>query len=117
MGLSIKGISYQPRHDPGPRLFVRLQVLVRPRLRRLFDRRITRKLNALLADAMATARRRFHGPITYAAGGWEKVDWSGFDIPRLPRPLSVEYAVGACVSGGSRHRRRARRLPTRQAVR
>jgi hypothetical protein len=69
-----------PGMIPGPRVFVRLQVLVRPRLRRLFDRRITRKLNALLADALATARRRFHGPITYASGGWEKVDWSGFDI-------------------------------------
>jgi len=65
---------------PGPRVFVRLQVLVRPRLRRLFDRRITRKLDALLADALGTARRRFHGPITYAAGGWEQVDWSGFDV-------------------------------------
>jgi hypothetical protein len=69
-----------PGMIPGPRVFVRLQVLVRPRLRRLFDRRITRKLNVLLAEALATARRRFHGPITYAAGGWEKVDWSGFDI-------------------------------------
>jgi hypothetical protein len=65
---------------PGPRLYVRLQVLVRPRLRRLFDRRITRRLNALLAEALTTARRSFHGPITYAAGGWEKVDWSGFDL-------------------------------------
>jgi hypothetical protein len=65
---------------PGPRVFVRLQVLVRPRLRRLFDRRITRGLNALLADALATARRSFHGPVTYAAGFWEDVDWSGFDL-------------------------------------
>jgi hypothetical protein len=69
-----------PGMIPGPRVFVRLQILVRPRLRRLFDRRITRKLNALLAEALATARRRFHGPVTYASGGWEKVDWSGFDI-------------------------------------
>ncbi|MFC5752299.1 hypothetical protein [Actinomadura rugatobispora] len=65
---------------PGPRVFVRLQVLVRPRLRRLFDRRVTRGLNALLADALATARRSFRGPVTYAAGFWEDVDWSGFDI-------------------------------------
>ncbi|MFI6522786.1 hypothetical protein ACIBF1_45035 [Spirillospora sp. NPDC050679] len=65
---------------PGPRVFVRLQVLVRPRLRRLFDRRITRKLNALLASAVAAARREFQGPVTYAAGAWERVDWSGFDV-------------------------------------
>ncbi|MFI0356489.1 hypothetical protein [Actinomadura sp. 9N407] len=65
---------------PGPRLFIRLQVLVRPRVRRLFDRRITRKLGRLLADALRTARASFHGPVTYAAGAWEQVDWSGFDL-------------------------------------
>ncbi|MFB4318685.1 hypothetical protein [Actinomadura sp. 21ATH] len=65
---------------PGPRVFVRLQVLVRPRLRRLFDRRITRKLNVLLAAALAVARRAFEGPVTYAAGAWERVDWDGFDV-------------------------------------
>ncbi|MFV2178855.1 hypothetical protein ACFHW2_41565 [Actinomadura sp. LOL_016] len=69
-----------PGMIPGPRVFVRLQVLVRPRLRRLFDRRITRKLNALLAEAVAVARSAFQGPVTYAAGAWERVDWSGFDV-------------------------------------
>ncbi|GAA3954657.1 hypothetical protein GCM10023085_41410 [Actinomadura viridis] len=65
---------------PGPHVFVRLQVLTRPRLLRLFDRRITRGLHTLLADALAAVRPRFHGPVTYAAGAWEKVDWSGFDL-------------------------------------
>ncbi|WP_127937926.1 hypothetical protein [Nonomuraea polychroma] len=69
-----------PGMIPGPRVVVRLQVLVRPRLRQLFDRRITRRLNDLLDDALSTARRCFHGPVSYAAGGWEKVDWSGFDF-------------------------------------
>lgn len=63
---------------PGRWLFLRVQVLVR--WRRLFDRRITRKLKALIPVALATARREFHGPITYAAGYWEQVDWSGFDL-------------------------------------
>ncbi|WP_407564584.1 hypothetical protein [Streptomyces sp. 184] len=63
---------------PGPRLFLRLQVLVR--WRRFFDRRITRKLRPLLADALATARGVFDGPVTYAAGYWEDVDWTGFDV-------------------------------------
>ncbi|MHA4814259.1 hypothetical protein ACXZ65_07885 [Streptomyces aculeolatus] len=63
---------------PGPRLFVRLQVLVR--WRRFFDRRITRKLRPLLADALATARGVFDGPVTYGAGYWEDVDWTGFDV-------------------------------------
>ncbi|GAA1255029.1 hypothetical protein GCM10009609_17890 [Pseudonocardia aurantiaca] len=65
---------------PGPRVFVRVEVLVRPHWRRLFDRRITRKLQRLLASALATAREHFHGPITYASGYWEHVDWSGFDV-------------------------------------
>lgn len=65
---------------PGPRLFLRLQVLIRPRWRRLFDRRITRRLPRLLTRAMSTAREHFHGPVTYAAGYWEQVDWSGFDL-------------------------------------
>ena len=63
---------------PGPRVFIRVQVLVR--WRRFFDRRITRKLNVLLNTALLTARRSFQGPITYAAGYWEQVDWSGFDL-------------------------------------
>ncbi len=67
-----------PGMIPGPRLFLRLQVLVR--WRRFFDRRITRKLNGLIAAALPVARAAFDGPITYAAGFWEQVDWSGFDL-------------------------------------
>jgi hypothetical protein len=63
---------------PGRWIFLRVQVLVR--WRRFFDRRITRKLGVLIRAALATARREFHGPITYAAGSWEQVDWSGFDL-------------------------------------
>ncbi|MEV6284348.1 hypothetical protein [Kribbella sp. NPDC051770] len=63
---------------PGPRVFVRVQVLVR--WRRFFDRRITRKLGVLLKAALAIARESFHGPVSYAAGYWEQVDWSGFDV-------------------------------------
>lgn len=63
---------------PGPYVFLRLQVLLR--WRRFFDRRITRKLNTLLAAALSTARAAFHGPVTYGAGYWEDVDWSGFDL-------------------------------------
>ncbi|MEU5883707.1 hypothetical protein [Spirillospora sp. NPDC047279] len=69
-----------PGMIPGPRVFVRLQILIRPKLRRRFDRRITRKVNRLLAAAAATARRSFDGPVTYAAGAWERVDWTPFDI-------------------------------------
>lgn len=79
---------------PGPNEFARLQVIVRPRLRRLFDRRIRRKLDALLAELLATARREFHGPITYAAAGWENVDWAGFDVVGVNLYRSRANAAG-----------------------
>ncbi len=63
---------------PGPRSFIRLQVVLR--WRRLLRRRVARRLDALLAAAAATARRHFTGPLTYAAAGWEQVDWSRFDV-------------------------------------
>jgi hypothetical protein len=63
---------------PGPRSFVRLQVVLR--WRRVLRRRVTRRLDALLVEAVATARRHFTGPLTYAAAGWEEVDWSRFDV-------------------------------------
>ncbi len=65
---------------PGHVVFVRLQFLIRPWLRRLLDSRITKRLHRLLADALSTARLHFEGPITYAAAHWESVDWSGFDL-------------------------------------
>ncbi|MFI6984100.1 glycoside hydrolase family 113 [Embleya sp. NPDC050154] len=63
---------------PGPRSFLRLKLILR--FRRLLRRRIDRRLHSLLTTAVATARRRFDGPLTYAAAGWEHVDWSLFDL-------------------------------------
>jgi hypothetical protein len=63
---------------PGRWVFLRLQVILR--WRRYLDRRITRRLNALLTDLLAVARREFAGPVTYAASFWERVDWSAFDV-------------------------------------
>ncbi|MCF6474653.1 hypothetical protein FAF44_40685 [Nonomuraea sp. MG754425] len=37
-------------------------------------------LDAFLAEAASTARARFGGRITYAAGPWESIDWSPFDL-------------------------------------
>jgi hypothetical protein len=39
-----------------------------------------RKLNLLLAKAAAVAKSHFDGRTTYAAGLWESVDWSYFDV-------------------------------------
>jgi hypothetical protein len=60
-----------------------LDTFVRLKLLRLLPRlqpRVTRKLDALLAEAAAIARQNFQGPVTYAAAFWERVDWSRFDL-------------------------------------
>jgi len=95
-----------PGMVPGPKVFIRLRVLLR--WRRYLDRRITRKLNALLAIALTTARRAFHGPVTYAAGYWEDVDWSDFDLigVNLYRfgtdPAGYEQRLDALVRNASK---------------
>ncbi len=38
------------------------------------------KLNGFLAATAEAARSRFAGPLTYASGMWEPVDWTPFDI-------------------------------------
>jgi hypothetical protein len=38
------------------------------------------RLNDFLGQAVDAVRDRFGGPLTYAAGTWEAVDWSRFDI-------------------------------------
>ncbi|WP_194820132.1 hypothetical protein [Nocardia sp. XZ_19_385] len=38
------------------------------------------RINSALADAAATVRKRFRGKLTYAAGLWEDIDWTPFDI-------------------------------------
>jgi hypothetical protein len=38
------------------------------------------KLNGFLATTAEAARGRFGGPLTYASGMWEPVDWGPFDI-------------------------------------
>lgn len=63
---------------PGPRSFLRLKLIMR--FRRVLRRRIDRRLHRLLTTAVITARRRFGGPVTYSAAGWEHVDWSLFDL-------------------------------------
>lgn len=38
------------------------------------------RLNAFLSQAAGVARARFAGPITYASGPWEQIDWTPFTI-------------------------------------
>lgn len=38
------------------------------------------RLNTWLTSAVAIARQHFTGPVTYAAGLWEDIDWTPFDV-------------------------------------
>ena len=53
--------------SPGPRLYAAFA-------------RLPGKLNGVLAATAEAARSRFAGPLTYASGMWEPVDWDPFDI-------------------------------------
>jgi hypothetical protein len=41
---------------------------------------LTGKLNGFLAETAEAVRGRFGGPVSYASGLWEQVDWTPFDI-------------------------------------
>jgi hypothetical protein len=41
---------------------------------------IVAQLNAFLSRAAGVSRARFAGPITYASGPWEQIDWTPFTI-------------------------------------
>ncbi|RAH73948.1 uncharacterized protein BO66DRAFT_426031 [Aspergillus aculeatinus CBS 121060] len=60
-------------------------------------------LNAALRTFMTEIRTRFHGPVTYAAGTWEAVDWDLFDL------VGVDYyrrgeTASEYLAGLERHR-------------
>ena len=70
-----------PGYLPGAFFYDRIRRLARPTPRQLVAfARLPKRLNASLAGAAEAARRQFGGPLTYAAGTWEPVDWSRFDI-------------------------------------
>ena len=52
------------------------------------------RFDAVLLDAMRVARARFGGDITYAAGAWETVDWSEFDIVGIDAYRDAENRPG-----------------------
>lgn len=53
--------------EPSPELFAAYPEMIR-------------RFNAFLAEAAHVSSARFAGPITYAAGPWEQVDWTPFSI-------------------------------------
>ena len=84
---------------PGPRSFIRLRLVVR--YRRVLRRWLRRRLDALLVRSVAVAREHFRGRLTYAAAGWEEVDWAVFDL------VGVSFYRSARNRDGYRERVRA----------
>src|SRR5207245_4024228 len=66
---------------PGADVFARIAGLRTPGPE-LFEafRALPTALNAFLAQAVALARPRFGGRISYASLAWERIDWSPFDL-------------------------------------
>ncbi len=64
-----------------------------------------RRLNRFLARATAAVRAEFTGPVTYASGSWEEVDWSIFDLVAvdLYRDASNEASFPERVRACFRH--------------
>jgi hypothetical protein len=72
---------FNPGYLPGTFFYDRSRRLAWPTPRQLVAfARLPKRLNAFLAGAAEAARGEFGGPLTYAAGTWERVDWSRFDI-------------------------------------
>lgn len=72
---------FNPGFLPGANSYDRIARLAKPspRLYASFAR-LPKRLNAFLAETVDSVRSRFGGALTYAAGSWEPVDWSRFDI-------------------------------------
>jgi hypothetical protein len=75
---------FNPGYFPGTFFQDRMLRLAKPGLRHLAAfARMPKRLNVFLAQAAEVARGKFGGPLTYASGTWEPVDWSRFDIVGL----------------------------------
>jgi len=72
---------FNPGFLPGASSYERIARLGKPSPRLYLSfARLPKRLNTFLAEAANAVRGRFAGPLTYAAGTWEPVDWSRFDI-------------------------------------
>jgi hypothetical protein len=66
---------------PGENSYVRMNQLSAPSPELFAEYpKMLARFNAFLATATAVVRKRFAGPITYASGQWEQVDWTPFDL-------------------------------------
>jgi hypothetical protein len=72
-------------HDffPGADYLERMRNMMNPALLAGLDfspEALVQRFNAFLGQAAGAVRDHFAGPVTYASGSWEPVDWRPFDI-------------------------------------
>jgi hypothetical protein len=68
---------------PGANYHERIQTMMNPALllgQSLNPEELEQRFVAFLERAVAAVRKSFAGPVTYASGPWENVDWNQFDI-------------------------------------
>ncbi len=69
---------------PGANVYERMRCLVAPPPGLMAEYpKILERFNSFLAKAVEAARARFAGPVTYASGPWEQVDWTPFGVASL----------------------------------
>ncbi|MEV0404463.1 hypothetical protein [Actinoallomurus sp. NPDC050550] len=78
---------------PGDDVFARIAALTSgdPAVYATFGE-LPGKVNAFFAETVKAARERFGGRITYAAGPWEDLDWTPFDIVSVDAYRAEENA-------------------------
>lgn len=81
-----------PGFLPGASTEERIALLARPEQVREHLGAVGARVNAFLAEAVATVRERFGGRVTYAAVPLERVDWEPFDVASLDLYRSAETA-------------------------
>ncbi len=85
---------------PGNTVYERMSALMTPGAAGSVGELRTR-FNAFLGDAVSVARSRFSGPVTYASGIWEPVDWAPFDIVAVDAYRDASNKSG--YAAGLRH--------------
>ena len=66
----------------------------------IFKGSFHKNLNAFLSKATTLVREHFGGPLTYASGTWEEVDWSPFDfvgIDYYRNSLTKSFTSKSCA--------------------
>ncbi|GAB3433091.1 hypothetical protein GCM10027569_82410 [Flindersiella endophytica] len=76
---------------PGAHLMERIQNATNPEAWADFSPE--RDFAAVLRGVVEVARQHFGGKVTYAAGEWEEIDWSGFDFAAVDLYRSADNAA------------------------